>query len=800
MTDSEKITLMKEIFRGRADAYGKYNETTEKGECVKEPATDAIIKGHLQGKRRIGRYPLSPSIMNGAGTWWVAVDIDDDDIGLAIQFCEALEHLGIRCYIERSKSKGYHVWVFFSDPVEAVKARALMRYGIDVLEKDTGYRIKEIFPKQNTIKNAYGSFGFGNYINLPLYGESVKDGRTVFLDSNNGYKPHPDQWNFLASIERVTPTQIEELIEMGEIEPEEQTDFEPEEAPANDEPTGYEDMLPCVSAMMGGVSEGCRDVVAFTLAKHFRVEKKLPMEANLAILQTWNQKYTPPLTDKELQTKVKSAYTGKGGKGYSSLGCDDDLIKPFCDKAVCPIFKKDSKLPDEEILSKLNDLHLTDVGNSQAFALLYGDNFRYDFKRKRWLVFNDGRWHLDGDGFATQCVKEIAKTRLAAAALIEDDEFRKKAVKWALTSEAKFRLSGALELAQSEPPLPASTEQFDTNQYLLGCANGVIDLRTGELRQGKQEDYIMKVTSVKFNPHAECQRWLQFLDEIFLGNIELIDFSQKAIGYSLTGDTSEQCLFICYGTGWNGKSKCLSILRALLGDYARNTPFSTFTERYRDTATNDLAALAGVRLVTSSEVGEGKQLNEARIKAMTGGDPITARFLYGEFFDYLPAYKVWLAVNHKPIIKGTDEGIWRRIRLIPFEASFKENPDPYIEEKLKTELEGILRWAVEGCLKWQKERLGMVEKVKTATEEYQQESDVIAQFLADCTVENESAKVKASDLYKAYKAWCEENGEDPISGNAFGRRMTEKGYEKEKGIYYYYKGIGFLAAENTKSG
>ena len=458
---------------------------------------------------------------------------------------------------------------------------------------------------------------------------------------------------------------------------------------------------------------------------------------------------------------------------------------------------KKKTLPSVDILRELNQLHMTDTGNADGFALLNGDDFRYDWNRKRWLYWDGVRWCVDSNSLATQAIKEMARARLAAAALIDDDEQCKKMVKWAFNSEAKYRLKSALELAQSEPPFPASTEQFDKDPYLLGCANGVMNLQTGEFREGRRDDYIMKSTNLNYNPTAECPRWIQFLDEVFLGNTELIDFIHRAVGYSLTADASEQCLFICYGTGWNGKSKFLIILRDLLGDYAKNTPFSTFTNRYRDTATNDLATLAGVRSITSSEISEGQGLNEARVKAMTGGDPITARFLYGEYFDYIPAYKVWLAVNHKPLIKGTDEGIWRRIRLIPFEASFKANPDPYIEEKLKAEIEGILRWAVDGCLKWQRERLEMPEKVEAATNEYRQESDVIAQFLSDCTVETENAKVKASDLYKAYEAWCGEIGEEAITGTAFGRRVREKGYEKVKKQYVHYLGIGLLDSLET---
>ncbi|MFQ6041078.1 MAG: phage/plasmid primase, P4 family, partial [Candidatus Poribacteria bacterium] len=620
-----------------------------------------------------------------------------------------------------------------------------------------------------------------NYVNLPLFGKDVKEGKTVFVNPENSFKPFDNQWELLSNIVKVTPEELRDIIESEGLDT-------PEEEPADTEGNRIEQDFDQKEAAeyylkraLAQADIGNRNDTGFWLACQLRDLGLSEAEAEPYMRQYAQDvpQGDDPYTEKEALATLKSAFN------YSRR-----------DPAVPGMRKRNGELPSEDTLKELNKLHMTDTGNAEGFALLFGDDFRYDWSRKRWLCFEGSRWAMDSNSLATQAIKELAKSRLAAAALIDDDEQRKKMVKWALGSESRYRLKGALELAQSEPPFPTSTEQFDKDPYLLGCANGVIDLQTGEFRQGRREDYIMKSTNLSYNPTAECPRWIQFLDEIFLGNTELIDFIHRGIGYSLTGDTSEQCLFICYGTGWNGKSKFLILLRALLGDYARNTPFSTFTERYRDTATNDLAALAGVRLVTSSEIGEGKRLNEARIKAMTGSDPITARFLYGEFFDYTPAYKVWLAVNHKPVIKGIDEGIWRRIRLIPFEASFKANPDPYIEEKLKAELEGILRWGVEGCLKWQRERLEMVEKVKAATDEYRQESDVIAQFLDECTIEAEDAKVKASDLYKAYIAWCEESGEDQITATSFGRRMREKGYEKERLTNgYHYLGIGLLVDE-----
>jgi len=277
---------MIEIFKGRDDAYGAGD-----GLCVKELVTDDVIKAHLIGKQRIGRYPLSPDIMNGTGTWWAVVDIDKNDLDLAIRFSGALEHIEIPCYIERSKSKGYHPWVFFTEPVEATKARALMQYGIAVVERDTGYEIKEVFPKQDHVSTD----GYGNYMNLPLFGTDVKNGRTVFLDAEDGYNPYSDQWKSLASIEKVSPKLIDELIEIGELELELQTETEPEK----DKKDNW------VAPALKGVSEGERNNTATRLAGYFHSQH---VAANIILeqLRLWNEKNDPPLNDNELETIVNS--------------------------------------------------------------------------------------------------------------------------------------------------------------------------------------------------------------------------------------------------------------------------------------------------------------------------------------------------------------------------------------------------------------------------------------------------------------------------------------------------------------
>jgi putative DNA primase/helicase len=273
---------------------------------------------------------------------------------------------------------------------------------------------------------------------------------------------------------------------------------------------------------------------------------------------------------------------------------------------------------------------------------------------------------------------------------------------------------------------------------------------------------------------------------------------RRAVGYSLTADCREECLFLLRGAGFNGKTVLLNILRALNGDYAANTPFSTFEASRYHTIPNDLAALVGKRLVTASETAEARRLNEARIKALTGRDPITCRFMRQEWFTYTPVFKVWLAMNNKPVIRGTDEGIWRRIRLIPFTVSFKGRADLTLEHKLKRELPGILAWGVRGCLDCQRNGLQEPDAVLAATEAYRTESDVLGRFLADCTIAGDGLMVRTGTLYQAYIDWCKETGEKPLGGRWFGRKLSERGVDRFRDKKArYYVGLGLPADESN---
>jgi len=449
-----------------------------------------------------------------------------------------------------------------------------------------------------------------------------------------------------------------------------------------------------------------------------------------------------------------------------------------------------------ENISKLINYNCTEAGNAELFRDLAGNFFRHVPEIGCWLKSDGVRW-IKSNEEAKLTMLAIVRKRIDAAQLWISDpkqsDLREKVIKWSLASESDFKLKASLEIAKCM--LTKSFMEFDKDPYLLCCENGVIDLRVGGegFRKAKPEDFLYKCTNVKFDPYAECTRWLQFQNEVCVNNVDMVNFKQKAYGYTLTGKTTEQCLFLCWGDGQNGKSTEFGIAEKLLGDYALSTPASTFKEQYgNDSIPNDIARMAGMRLVKTIEIKEGVRLNEERIKSLTGGDRISARFLHKEFFDYWPEYKLWLATNHKPIIKGTDEAIWRRIRLIPFEAHFDEKTkDPNLLNTLQSELPGILLWAIDGCHMWQQDGLTPPEKVKKATLGYREESDVVGEFLSERTIQGEDKKVRAGNLWDAYEKWC--GGKADIKQTNFGLKIREKGFTKKSSMGYpYYHGIGLV--------
>ncbi|MBG9504004.1 DNA primase [Bacillus thuringiensis] len=438
---------------------------------------------------------------------------------------------------------------------------------------------------------------------------------------------------------------------------------------------------------------------------------------------------------------------------------------------------------------------LTEMGNAERIATEYGHVIRF-VNGSGWYTWDGKHWKED----RSRAVERITSKTLRKLLKSEDE----REVKWGRQCEKRaIRMNSIKDMI---PLVPAQREDFDTHQYLLNVENGVIDLKTGKLSPHDRDFMLTKMVNIEFKQGEDCPNWKLFLDSIFKdveGNTdyELIEFIQKSIGYSLTSDISEQVMFFLYGSGRNGKSTFINTIKSLLGNYAKQTNSNTFIKKKHDSGVNnDIARLAGARFVSAVESEEGQQLSEALVKQITGGEPISARFLRQEFFEFTPAFKVFFTTNHKPIIKGMDEGIWRRVRMIPFIVTIpKDKVDRKLPEKLSMEMSGILNWAIEGCLKWQRESLGEPKAIQDATNHYKEEMDILEPFLLDKCFLHPQAKMEAKELYSEYSRWCNEEGEIILRNRTFYRLLENKNIVKKRGaknkVFLY--GVG-LQKENYK--
>ena len=425
---------------------------------------------------------------------------------------------------------------------------------------------------------------------------------------------------------------------------------------------------------------------------------------------------------------------------------------------------------------------LSDVGNAQRLVRLFGTEVKYCFPWKKWIIWTGKKWEKDNKGQIVQRAKHTVRSLYHEAGNIENDGERRRVAAHALKSESCSKIKGIIELACDEPTIPILPADLDSNSWILPVCNGTIDLTSGKSRPHNKEDYNTKIVDIDFDPDAKCPMWLAFLDQMMNHNQELIDFLQKAVGYSLTGSTREQCIFILYGVGSNGKSTFLEVVSKVVGDYGTRIPPESLLSKKNDGGVNnDIARLAGARLVASAEGDEGKSLAESLVKQITGGETITARFLHQEFFDFKPQFKLFYATNHKPNIRGSDHAIWRRIRLIPFTIKIAdEDQDKNLESKLSQELPGILNWALEGCLRWQKEGLEIPEEIRTATADYRDEMDTLSEFLETCCVYGNEYSIHNKTLKMAHDSWCELYKEKPMSHIEFSRKIQSKGFDKQK--------------------
>ena len=506
---------------------------------------------------------------------------------------------------------------------------------------------------------------------------------------------------------------------------------------------------------------------------------------------------------------VSIAASAAGDEEYRSRQADvHSTAQKLADGGVVTGGGHLKRLLGEETVSRLADWlfpgrtsvhssdneHRTDLGNAGRLVTAHGKDLRFCHTTNKWLVWDGTRWQFDTNGEVERRAKQTVLSIYAEVASEGDEDKRKALAKWAAGSESRGRINAMIELAKSESGIPVAPEDLDSDPWLLNCANGTIDLRTGQLQAHRREDLCTKLAAVRFEPTATCPLFEGFLDRIMGCDFELAGFVQRSIGYALTGSVKEQAIFIWYGSGANGKTTLIEAIRELLGDYAKTADSALLLSKKSDGISNNIARLAGARFVSTSETEAGRRLDETQVKQLTGGDTITARFLYAEFFEFAALFKLFLATNHRPKIRGTDKGIWRRIRLVPFNVTIPdEQQDKELKDKLRDELPGILAWAVRGSLAWQNQGLGIPPEVREATESYRCDMDVVGRFISERCIPKAGIKTPVSKLYGEYVTWCEENGEEPLKKGDFGHQVGAHGFSDDRdGRTRYRVGIGLV--------
>lgn len=479
-----------------------------------------------------------------------------------------------------------------------------------------------------------------------------------------------------------------------------------------------------------------------------------------------------------------------------------DLSEAHCQgrdiKALVVELKKKARPPQPPPVPT-EELSLSDLGNARRLVNRHGQDLHYNFLAKKFHFWEGRYWRVDDCGEVERRAKKVVGEIYREAAETDNLKLREALGQHALRSEEARRIRAMVSLAQSEPGIPILPRDFDPDPWLLNCANGKVDLHTGVLGAHDRADLMTCMAPVDYEPDAPCPIWERFIYEIQAENINVYDFLQRALGYALTGSTQEQCLFILWGTGANGKSTLINLVTRLLGNYARNTPVETLLAKKRSgEIPTDVARLDGPRFVMAKEVDRGRRLSESLIKELTGQDTVTARFLYGEYFDFIPKFKLFLSTNHKPVIRGTDNAIWRRIRLIRFPVQLPEAQwDQELPDKLWAEAPGILAWLVRGCLSWQRMGLDPPPEVIEATAEFRAEMDILADFLSDCCVIGPEKSAWAKDLYGSYESWAEDQGlkeKEQLTQRGFGLALSERGFERDRSTHgrHLWRGLGLL--------
>jgi len=485
---------------------------------------------------------------------------------------------------------------------------------------------------------------------------------------------------------------------------------------------------------------------------------KFDEETTVSLVEEWS-----PGKPGEVRAKLRSGL----GSGRVGIGTVIYICKQYGYKPPREIFKDTKDLEEAGLLYKGVRYRLTQAGNGERFVDAYRDRVRYCVEQKLWYVWDGKRLvaHRGSDvsQLALQCFRDIIKE----AAEVPDARQAADVFKWAKSSESKTTVENSLYFARSGTRLTVLADKLDAKPLCLNLNNGIFDLETMLLCEHDIEELHTKIIPIDYIEDAECPKWLEFLDTIFAGDQELIEWMQKAVGYTLSALTSEECLFFAYGSGANGKSIFFSVLDMLMGGpdgYSHKAKTELVMMRKGDPLVPmDIAELRGRRFVYTDELTDNKRFDESKIKDITSHDRLNGRMIYQETITFNPTHKLWMYGNHRPTITGQDEGIWRRLHLIPFTVTIpdeKKRPPEELKAEFQAEISGILRWALTGFKKWrdQKGLRPLPKVIAEATKDYRSDMDTIGAFIAEEVAESVGASIPHKVLYARYKAWCQEQG------------------------------------------
>lgn len=524
------------------------------------------------------------------------------------------------------------------------------------------------------------------------------------------------------------------------------------------------------------------NILAFWCAKDYSQMDSIFRQSNL-YRDKWDEKRKNSTYGEQTLFKaineVNNIYTPKQEKEENPLRY-----------ALSHIFDAEKK--DKEYPIRSYD----DTGNADRFIDRYGHLYKHSYITNKFYIYDGQKWKVDDRGAIRKLIDEMIESIKNEKVLHSEDvteeearEAFQKYYKKTRGTQSKKNIMNELMHRKTVTP-----DEFDKDDMLLNVANGYIDLTSRELYKHDINRMFSQIANTDYSEKMQPAVWLDFLNDIFAGDKAVIRYIQKALGYSLTGSTREQVMFILFGKGRNGKSIFVETIAEILGDYSNNMQAKSLMVKKNDNVNTDIARLSKARFVTSSEPNEGFRFDEGLIKQITGGDKVTARFLYAEEFEYTPKFKIWVSTNHKPIIRGTDDGIWRRLVLIPFDVQIpEEKVDKDLKYKLLREAPAILNWMAEGAYMWMREGLELPEKLKDAGQTYRTEMDVVEQFIQEKCKRAEGVRETGKALYEEYKKWADENNEYKMDKNKFGKKLKEKFRSKKMN-----NGVNYLGVELTE--